>query len=629
VGMVLQSSDDIIIEGNNLTINGYSGLFFENSSNNFVLNNNINGNGDTASSALSTMSLDLYQLITFAGFASSGFFMDPSTNNTVSGNDLSDNSGDGLALEFSSNNTITGNTADSNGFTGVFFMNSDDNDIIGNEFSSNGATALQLETAGLSLFELRLFAGFASSGFFMDPSFGNHVADNVIRNNFGNGLTLLSSDKTEILNNTVSSNAVDGISLINSSFNDVSANRIGRNGIGAAANPGAPGLSLDSMRLYAGFASSGFFMDPSEDNTFVGNNVTDNDDLGVFLLQTNTSIIANNTIDTSGGNGIKFIDSSFNNVTGNSISGNGFNPFVPPEEEEGLSLMAGFASSGFFMDPSDDNLIVGNNFTGNGDYGFVSQASTNTNFEGNRVLNHTLYGFILDGLTKNSSFKGNNFENNNNNGIQASDSGSGNKFEKNFWSDHDNTDADFDGEADTPYKLDGLAKSIDDKASNIRNGLNFHEPLVHVGPQNINVGDLDEDRIKVWANLSDGFRALAFDLTKVKLNGSLTPTRGFLYDKQSFLFLFNRQLVSQMIIDLFEEREEEITSKSRVVLELTGRVNDDLLDLRGSDEIKLSRSQNEKTNPRQFILIIGGIGIIPTAFRRRKNKQKKLLSHDL
>ena len=45
---------------------------------------------------------------------------------------------------------------------------------------------------------------------------------------------------------------------------------------------------------------------------------------------------------------------------------------------------------------------------------------------------------------------------------QAFDDGSGNKFSYNYWDDHDNTDDDGDGLADSGYDIDGSAENSDE-----------------------------------------------------------------------------------------------------------------------------------------------------------------------
>ncbi len=134
-------------------------------------------------------------------------------------------------------------------------------------------------------------------------------------------------------------------------------------------------------------------------NTTVSNNtISNNYGDGIHLWNLNDTIISYNTVLTNGGTGI-FIenDSDNNTVSNNTISNNGW--------------------TGIFLRESGQNTVKWNNFLGNNPGGF-SQA--------------------IDRVE-----------------------GTNNVFTSNYWDDHDNTDRDGNGLADTPYAIEGAANNQD------------------------------------------------------------------------------------------------------------------------------------------------------------------------
>ena len=99
----------------NLIINGsiYNvGIYINNSTANYILENNITGNGN-------------------------GICLYNSTNNVISTNDISNNSGNGVIINIGSDNEISGNKLTFNSLDGVNIQNSDENRVLSNIISNN------------------------------------------------------------------------------------------------------------------------------------------------------------------------------------------------------------------------------------------------------------------------------------------------------------------------------------------------------------------------------------------------------------------------------------------------------------------------------------------------------------
>ena len=101
-----------------------------------------------------------------------------SSSNTITGNNISNNMDDGIILQYSSNNTITGNNISNNG-DGIFLRESIDNTITGNNISNNN-------NDGICLY---------------DSSSNNITRNNASNNNYGICLSYSSSSNAIYHNN--------------------------------------------------------------------------------------------------------------------------------------------------------------------------------------------------------------------------------------------------------------------------------------------------------------------------------------------------------------------------------------------------------------------------------------------
>lgn len=116
VGLQLQTSTYDLIQGNSIQNNGAQGIDISlNSHHNSILNNSITGNGEEG--------------IAIGGLAS--------TDNTLKGNDVSDNK---IGIRFTGGagkNEITGNNVEGNAMEGLLLQSSSENTIEKNNFIDN------------------------------------------------------------------------------------------------------------------------------------------------------------------------------------------------------------------------------------------------------------------------------------------------------------------------------------------------------------------------------------------------------------------------------------------------------------------------------------------------------------
>jgi len=138
-----------------------------------------------------------------------------STNSTITQNIITNNE-EGIQFIWSSNNSITRNTIMGNYWDGIRLDNSSDNSIVGNNITNNGHAGT--------------YYIFAGSGVCLYESSNNNIIGNNITNNPGWGIIIFDqSSNNNISENNITNNA-EGICLLNSSCNSIVGNNITNNG---------------------------------------------------------------------------------------------------------------------------------------------------------------------------------------------------------------------------------------------------------------------------------------------------------------------------------------------------------------------------------------------------------------
>ncbi len=186
-------------------------------------------------------------------------------------------------------------------------------------------------------------------------------------------------------------------------------------------------------------------VDRSSYNTISNNYIynTINYDSILLYINSNFNSILDNTIDTTGDNGIRLLSSSNNNtISGNEVMNSN--------------------NHGILVESSNFNVIWGNVLHDNVDDGIRLVNSDDNTFYENVIRDNIVNGIYLDGTSEGNLLYSNYLIDNTNNAL---DDGTNNNWNNsiigNYWDDYTGYDMDLNGIGDTPYDVPPGGGSID------------------------------------------------------------------------------------------------------------------------------------------------------------------------
>ena len=343
----------------------------------------------------------------------------------------------GVRLDDSSNNTISGNNVTHNEYGIVLYGSSSSNTLRHNDASDNRYN-LGIHTASVSGYiqdiddsntvngkpvyywvNRRDMTVPLDAGYVVLVNCTRITVKNLSLTNNMQGVVLAFTTNSIITENNLINN-FDGIRLDHSSNNNtISGNNITANtwyGIRFYYDPSTNAMSMNNVANTEYGSQLG---GPPCNNTVSGNNITNNED------------------------GIRLDYSSNNTISANNVASNGY----------GIGL---YHSSG-------GNAIFGNNITGNENYGIWLRYSHSTNtISGNNIVNNWVGIWLF--YSYSNWFYRNNFIDN---ARQVYSTGYGNTWDAgypsggNYWSDYDGTDI-YSGLHQNETGSDGIADALYD-----------------------------------------------------------------------------------------------------------------------------------------------------------------------
>ncbi len=303
---------------------------------------------------------------------------------------------------------------------------------------------------------------------------------------YWHGVHLLSVKNCSVFKNKIE-NAYIGIWLYDASFNRVFLNEIKGNGNGISLGKSHNNTVAENTITQS--YQWGIFNSGSNNNSFVGNYLTANDNAmtlnGYSETTSQNNLIYGNTIAQNPHQGIEITLSPYNSVIGNTITGNG---------NQGTGV-----GEGILIASSTQTLIRDNVISSNG-IGIRLEASFNT------ITQNTIENNRQSGLANYYSFSapaGNKIFANNivNNNVSFSHSGANlwdENSKGNYWSAYNGIDEDGNGVGDTPYVINRA----------------FSDNYPLMSPVNVNVPTVD---LSSWLTMPVSGRFPALDTTAPKL----------------------------------------------------------------------------------------------------------------
>ncbi|WP_321423194.1 right-handed parallel beta-helix repeat-containing protein [uncultured Methanobacterium sp.] len=291
------------------------------------------------------------------------------------------------------NNTITGN------LVGIDLWNSLNNTIIDNNISGNSWSGICLDTSNGNIITGNNVTG-NQEGIFLSNSTQNTIYSNTLSNNKYTGSTTISGGLNSIQGNNIQSNGVSGILVQRSAGNVISENTVQSNGWS--------GICLDQ--------STG---------TVVFNIVTSNQE-GIFIANNAMgNMIRNNTVVNSTFTGVSILGGSGSNVvSGNSVSGNGFNGILMQNSNQNtvqFNTVRDNGWSGICLDQSTGTVVF-NIVTSNQEGIFIANNAMGNMIRNNTVVNSTFTGVSILGGSGSNVVSGNSVSGNGFNGILVQNS---------------------------------------------------------------------------------------------------------------------------------------------------------------------------------------------------------------
>jgi len=218
-GISLTQRTNVTIK--NTTIKDFAyGIWLNQSANNRILENDIASNTTQMNNYGVRLEFSTDNVISGNNITGNRFSLaltSHSSNNIIAGNNVR-SSIYGIALEDSQNNTIAGNRIAHNMFGTFLFSSADNNQVCeGNVIAGNSQSGIQIVSSTGNLVHKNNLTANSEDGVFLDSSTGNSVVENYIRGN-KYGVRAYSSLGNFVFHNSLVAN-MQQVQVVNSSFN--------------------------------------------------------------------------------------------------------------------------------------------------------------------------------------------------------------------------------------------------------------------------------------------------------------------------------------------------------------------------------------------------------------------------
>ncbi|MFW9906520.1 MAG: NosD domain-containing protein [Candidatus Thorarchaeota archaeon] len=395
--------DPIRIEGYNITFSSGDLISISDTQYYFTITNCLLNGLTTASNGikLENVANSRIENSFISNTGDSGLYLIFSGDNIIFNNTI-ENTGIGMDLELSDNNLIMNNTiTESQGWTQINLWDSSLNTLANNTIQSSDGGIAMLSSSQENTFTQNTVHH--CGGMFIEASSDNLVSDNTFYNNTV-GVKVENASGTNIIANTILNSSCQGIWCRFTNFTTVTQNTVWNSFTSGIILRNDTDGNITNNICY----NNGLIARPGQplyEDEYATGGITA---VGPRIL------ISENDVNNNYHNGILYLGED-SNISDNIVRTNGRN---------------GIAVTGNYT------IIERNDISGNTKKGiFLGAISYQLNITRNLCYDNAEYGLAITLDSSRHYIYNNDFMNNNVGGVQATDNGSSNTFEYNYWND--------------------------------------------------------------------------------------------------------------------------------------------------------------------------------------------------
>jgi len=430
-GIRIEISGNVILENNTASNGIYRGISIIDSHNLLLANNTANNNlgrdgvgglgivisnstginltdnhliGNALGSVLQNSSHSAFTGNEVRNNSRQGIILITSDANNFTQNQVFDNNEMGIIVRGSQSNNFTRNIIRGNTNGLLFESGSTDNSAILNNLTGNLQNGIILSYSSHNVIGKNNLSQNGHNGIYANNSADNILFNNTAIGNLANGMALEAmSNANSINNNTLTENGDNGIYMAGSSQNRINGNTAKKNGNGIALH--TSNANNVTHNYLSNNTNSGIYANNSADNILFNNTAIGNLANGIQIeAMSNTNAINNNTLTENVHNGIYLAGSSLNRMNGNAAKKNGGGIALHTSNANNVTnnYLSNNTYNGIYSNNSSNNFLINNTAIGNVHNGMVIEAMSNTNSINNNTLTENVHnGIYLAGSSQN------------------------------------------------------------------------------------------------------------------------------------------------------------------------------------------------------------------------------------
>ncbi len=295
-------TSDVVVHGNNATINGASGAgsvgIFANQSTNIYIDSFIVQDKDFGV-LFNNIGYNTSMLVpnkienVVADLNNNGIYVKNSNNVTVSSSSATNNQNAGITLYNTSYSTVSGNLNIVNNSIGIQSVSSDFNTITGNNIQNSTGT-----------------------GIVFTDSRNSTLSNTNVLSSLQNGVTITNGVNISLSQNLIADNTLAGVAISGSEKTNISGNQIKRN-LGNGISQSLGGNSSLFSNTVSNNQGNGISLSGSHGDNITSNTIENNGANGILLSGITQSILSGNQVNYNGGAGLSLASTTLSNLLSN------------------------------------------------------------------------------------------------------------------------------------------------------------------------------------------------------------------------------------------------------------------------------------------------------------------------